>query len=335
MKMNKPLQESESPATSSALAAVMERYAVSVTDHVTALINPDDPHDPIAKQYLPSEQELQTTPEENADPIGDDVHSPVKGIVHRYPDRVLLKPVHVCPVYCRFCFRREKVGPGGESLTTDELSAALDYIRADQNIWEVIITGGDPFILSPRRLTLLMTELEKIDHVKVIRFHTRVPVADPDRVTDELVASLASDKAVYVVIHCNHAHELTGQTKTATQKLLKAGIPLLSQSVLLRGVNDKTETLEELFRSLTALRIKPYYLHHPDLAPGTAHFRLPLVDGQTIVDSLWGKLSGIAHPRYVLDIPGGFGKVPAGINRIKNLNDGYELTDFKGNKHRY
>jgi len=317
------------------LAEVMARYAVAVTDEVMETINPDDPRDPIARQYLPSVEELKSSPQERADPIGDEAHTPVKGIVHRYPDRVLLKPVHVCSVYCRFCFRREKVGPGSEALSPQELEAALGYIRHTPQIWEVILTGGDPLVLSPRRLLALMEELNKIDHVKVIRLHTRVPVADPPRVTSVLVAALRSEKAVYVVLHCNHARELTDKVRAAAQMFLKAGIPLLSQSTLLRGVNDNAATLEELFRALTALRIKPYYLHHPDLAPGTGHFRLPLAEGRKLTAALHGHLSGIAQPRYVLDIPGGFGKVPVGASWIEEKDDGYTVTDYQGGKHTY
>lgn len=319
-------------ATNSPLAEVAERYSVAVTAEVMEVINPADVNDPVARQYLPSLEELKETPRELADPIGDEAHSPVKGIVHRYPDRVLLKPVHVCSVYCRFCFRREKVGPGSEALSPPELEAALDYIRSTPAIWEVILSGGDPLVLSPRRLTMIMEALNKIDHVKVIRFHTRVPIADPLRVTPELVEALASDKAVYIVVHCNHANELSDKVRAATQLLIKAGIPLLSQSVLLRGVNDNPETLEKLFRSLVEMRIKPYYLHHPDLAPGTSHFRLHVAEGQTLVKSLQGKISGIALPKYMLDIPGGHGKVPL-------MEAGYyqdeTVTDYKGHQHSY
>jgi lysine 2,3-aminomutase len=318
-----------------ALDQVAERYAVAVTDEVMETINPDNPDDPVARQYMPSVAELKTTPHEMEDPIGDEAHSPVKGIVHRYPDRVLLKPVHVCSVYCRFCFRREKVGPGSEALSAPELEAALDYIRNTPAIWEVILTGGDPFVLSPRRLGNIMAELNKIEHVKVIRFHTRVPVADPLRVTPELVAALGSGKAVYVVLHCNHANELTEKVRAATQLFIKAGIPLLSQSTLLRGVNDKAETLEKLFRTLVEMRIKPYYLHHPDLAPGTGHFRLPIAEGQALLKSLQGSLSGIAQPHYMLDIPGGFGKVPLGVSWVEKDKSGYTVTDYKESKHSY
>ena len=317
------------------LGEVAARYSVAVTDEVMETINPADPHDPVARQYLPSVLELKATPRELDDPIGDEAHSPVKGIVHRYPDRVLLKPVHVCSVYCRFCFRREKVGPGSEALSALELEAALEYIRSTPAIWEVILTGGDPFVLSPRRLGNIMAELNRIDHVKVIRFHTRVPIADPLRVTPKLVSALESEKAVYIVVHCNHANELTHKVRTAVQLLVKAGIPLLSQSTLLRGVNDKAEVLEKLFRTLVELRIKPYYLHHPDLAPGTGHFRLPVTEGQSLVKGLLGKLSGIAQPHYMLDIPGGFGKSPISVSWIEKNDNGYVVTDYKGTKHDY
>ena len=317
------------------LKAVTDKYALAVTDEVMALIDPADPHDPIARQYLPSVEELKTTPQELEDPIGDEAHSPVKGIVHRYPDRVLLKPVHVCAVYCRFCFRREMVGPGSEVLSAEELQKALAYIRNTPEIWEVIVTGGDPFVLSPRRLKEIIASLEEITHVQVIRFHTRVPVADPARVTDELVESLKSKKAVYVVVHCNHMREITGNVRIATGKMISAGIPLLSQSTLLKGVNDDAKTLEELFRTLTAMRVKPYYLHHPDMAPGTSHFRLSLKNGQEIVRALWGKMSGIAQPSYVLDIPGGFGKAPVNASWVEENKTGHTVTDFNGKKHGY
>ncbi|MDF3024083.1 MAG: lysine 2,3-aminomutase [Alphaproteobacteria bacterium] len=318
-----------------ALAEVMERYAVAVTDEVMELIDATDPADPIAKQYLPTAEELKTTPDELEDPIGDDVHSPVKGIVHRYPDRVLLKAVHVCAVYCRFCFRREKVGPGSEMLNKEELQKALAYIRNMPAIWEVILTGGDPFVLSPRRLREIMEALNEIPHVQVIRFHTRVPVADPSRVPDELVEALQSDKAVYVVFHANHPRELTDKVKAVAQKFIKAGIPLLSQSTLLKGVNNDAAVLEQLFRAFTAMKVKPYYLHHPDLAPGTGHFRLSIKEGQELTAQLQGKMSGIAQPHYMLDIPGGHGKVPVSRQWLAETEDGYDVTDFRGNTHKY
>lgn len=326
-----PIPLNDAPA----LAEVMERYAVAVTDEVMELIDATNPADPIARQYLPTAEELKTTPDELEDPIGDDAHSPVKGIVHRYPDRVLLKAVHVCAVYCRFCFRREKVGPGSEMLSREELQKALAYIRNTPAIWEVILTGGDPFVLSPRRLREIMEALNEIPHVQVIRFHTRVPVADPSRVTDELVEALQSDKAVYVVFHANHPRELTDKVKAVAQKFIKAGIPLLSQSTLLKGVNNDAAVLEQLFRAFTAMKVKPYYLHHPDLAPGTGHFRLTIREGQELNAQLQGKMSGIAQPHYMLDIPGGHGKVPVSRQWLAETEDGYDVTDFRGNTHKY
>jgi lysine 2,3-aminomutase len=291
---------------------VAERFSVALTEDVAALIDPADPADPIAAQFVPNADELNDAPEEQADPIGDARWSPLPGIVHRYPDRVLLKPLLVCPVYCRFCFRREQVGKGEGVLPPEALDRALDYIRAHPEIWEVIVTGGDPFLLSPRRIAAIVQTLDAIPHVAVIRFHTRVPIADPRRVRPTLVAALAAEKAVYVVVHANHPKELTEPVRQSVGRLVRAGIPVLSQSVLLRGVNDDPGVLEALFRGLVAMRVKPYYLHHPDLARGTAHFRLGIDEGQRLVGMLRGRVSGLCQPSYVLDIPGGYGKVPIG-----------------------
>jgi lysine 2,3-aminomutase len=303
------------PATAlPALQQVAARYAVAVTPHVAGLIDPQDPDDPIARQYLPDVRELEQTPGENADPIGDHAHSPVAGIVHRYPDRVLFKLVHVCAVYCRFCFRREMVGPGKESaLSQDAYAKALDYIRGHSEIWEVILTGGDPLMLSPRRLAEIMADLAAIDHVKIIRIHTRVPVADPARISDEMVLALKVHGATtWLALHANHPRELTGAARDACGRIVDAGIPMVSQSVLLRGVNDDAVTLEALMRAFVECRIKPYYLHHGDLAPGTAHLRTTLAEGQALMRALRGRVSGLCQPDYVLDIPGGFGKAPVG-----------------------
>ena len=294
--------------------------------------------DPIARQFLPSPRELDSRPEERADPIGDNAHSPVEGIVHRYPDRVLLKLVHVCPVYCRFCFRREMVGPGkAPSLSPAALEAALAYVRAHPEVWEVIVTGGDPFTVSARRMGALMRSLGDIEHVKIVRFHTRVPVVDPSRVTPGFVAALKqSGKTVYVGLHANHAREFTEAARVSIARLVDAGIPMLGQSVLLRGVNDDAATLAELMRAFVALRIKPYYLHHPDLAPGTAHFRVSIAEGQALMRALRGRISGLCLPDYVLDIPGGFGKSPIGPAYVHADADGTcAIEDFRGVHHAY
>jgi lysine 2,3-aminomutase len=296
------------------LERVAARYAVAITPAMAALIDPADPHDPIARQFVPDPAELDVRPEESADPIGDVAHSPVEGLVHRYPDRVLLKLVHVCAVYCRFCFRREMIGPGKPTAPPAEaLSAALAYIEAHPDIWEVILSGGDPLVLSPRRLAAVMRRLRAIEHVKIVRVHTRVPAVDPGRITPALVRALqASGKTTYVVLHANHARELTAAARAACGRLIDAGIPMLSQSVLLKGVNDDAATLGALMRALVECRIKPYYLHQMDLAPGTAHFRSTIEHGRELMRELRRYYSGLCQPTYVLDGPDGEGKVPVG-----------------------
>jgi lysine 2,3-aminomutase len=320
------------------LERIAARYAVAVTPAMADLIDPADPADPIARQFVPDAAELTVLPEERADPIGDLAHSPVEGIVHRYPDRVLLKAVHVCPVYCRFCFRREMVGPQGlGTLSGEALDRAFAYIAAHEAIWEVILTGGDPLVLSPRRLAEIMGALGAIPHVKVIRFHTRVPVVEPERIDAALVGALqGTGKAVYVALHANHPRELTPAARGACARLVEAGIPMLSQSVLLRGVNDDPETLAALMRAFVEARVKPYYLHHPDLAPGTGHFRLSLAEGQALVRALRGRISGLCQPTYVLDIPGGHGKAPVGPCTLDlDQGESAQVQDHRGRWHAY
>ena len=308
---------------------VAARYALAVTPHVAGLIAPGRADDPIALQYLPDPAELARDPREREDPIGDSVHSPLPGIVHRYPDRVLLMPTATCPVYCRFCFRREVVGQGGGMLDPAALDAAIGYIAARPVVREVILSGGDPLALAPRRLRAILGRIDAIGHVEVVRIHTRVPVADPRLIAPALVAALTCGKPVYVAIHCNHARELDPTACAAIARLHDAGFPLLSQTVLLRGVNDDAATLETLFRKLVRHRVRPYYLHHLDLAPGTARFRVSVERGQAIMRALRGALSGLCLPTYVLDIPGGHGKVPVGpVYR----RDG-EITDWRGARH--
>jgi lysine 2,3-aminomutase len=315
------------------LNAVAARYAVAITPAVAELIDPADPLDPIARQFVPDVRELASRPEESSDPIGDDAFTPVEGIVHRYPDRVLLKLVNACAVYCRFCFRREMVGPGRGGLSPRALAAALDYIKAHRQIWEVILTGGDPLVLSARRLKAVVAQLSAIPHVKVIRVHTRVPVVAPERIDAALVRALHSPKAVFVVLHANHPRELGNKPRAACARLIDAGIPMLSQSVLLRGVNDDAETLGALMRALVECRIKPYYLHHADLAPGTAHLRTTIAEGQALLRALHGRYSGLCQPSYVLDIPGGYGKSPIGPCYLSE--GGSTVEDFNGRRHRY
>jgi lysine 2,3-aminomutase len=319
------------------LARVAARYAVAITPEIAALIDRADPDDPIARQFVPDAAELTTTPDERADPIGDDAHSPVEGIVHRYPDRVLLKLVNVCAVYCRFCFRREMVGPGKQMLTPEKLDAALGYIAAHPQIWEVILTGGDPLVLSARRLGDVVRRIAAIEHVKIIRLHTRLPVVSPEKITPALIRALkAPGKTTYVALHANHPRELTPAVRAACARIVDAGIPMVSQSVLLRGVNDDAVTLEALMRAFVETRIKPYYLHHADMAPGTSHFRTTLREGQALMRALRGRVSGLAQPTYVLDIPGGHGKVPVGPGYIDMCGDaGAMVEDVNGARHKY
>lgn len=319
------------------LDRVAARYAVAVTPEMMALIDRHDAADPIARQFVPAAEELVNSPGERADPIGDEAHSPVKGIVHRYPDRVLLKPLHACPVYCRFCFRRAMVGPGGAALTAAELDTALAYVEGRPEIWEVILTGGDPMMLAPRRLTKIVRALDALPHVGVIRLHSRVPAVDPGRLSPSLIGALATrDTAVWVALHVNHPRELTQAALDAIARLADAGIALVSQTVLLRGVNDDAATLTALFRALVRARVKPYYLHQGDLAPGTGHFRTGIAEGQALMRALRGQVSGLCQPTYMLDLPGGAGKVPIGPCHLSGSDAaGWRVTAPDGSAHAY
>ena len=317
------------------LHAVARRYSVALPASVAGLI--DNADDGIGRQFLPRGEELRTLPEERVDPIGDGAHEAVKGLIHRYPDRALLKITSVCPVYCRFCFRRASVGAGTEGVLDEPaLDAAFAYLAEHKEIWEVIVTGGDPLAVSPRRLAGLSQRLKDLPHVKILRFHSRVPVLAPERITPDLIAAMkASGKTVYVAVHANHPRELTGAARAACALLVDSGVALVSQTVLLRGVNDHVETLASLMRAFVEMRIKPYYLHHGDLAPGTSHFRLPLAEGQALVRALLGKLSGLCQPTYVVDIPGGHGKAPAGPVYFSRKAESWIVEDWRGMRHDY
>lgn len=294
------------------------------------------PGDGIAAQFVPDARERTIRPEELADPISDQAFSPTPGLTHRYPDRVILHVTRTCEVYCRFCFRREVVGDDG-SLPEAELSAALGYIARTPAIHEVILTGGDPMVLSARRIAALMARLQRIPHVDLVRFHTRIPVVAPQRIDAAMLTALRCDRlAVWVVLHTNHPQELTDAACAALGRLADAGVPLLSQTVLLRGVNADAGTLADLFRALLRHRVKPYYLHHCDLARGTSHFRTTISEGQAIMDGLRGRLSGTALPTYVLDLPGGHGKAPLGPGHVEHVGPGrYRIRDWRGIWHDY
>ncbi len=317
------------PGQRAAIDSVSQRYAVAVSPAMRALIGQSD--DPIGLQFIPDAAELLTASHEKADPIGDDALSPIKGVVHRYPDRALLKPLLTCPVYCRFCFRRERVGPDGGLLSEAELQAAYAWVAARPAIREVILTGGDPLMLSARRLTSIVGALSAIPHIDILRVHTRVPAADPARITDALADALQTPKSMWVVLHANHPRELTREAITALRRIQVRGVPVLGQSVLLRGVNNDAATLEALFRAMLAARVKPYYLHQLDPAPGTARFHVPIDEGRRLLAQLRGRVTGLAWPTYVLDIPGGHGKVPIGPDYLERDD---RVRDPRGDTHK-
>lgn len=325
------------PEQTDVIEEVSKEFSIALSPHVLKLLQLNNNSDQIAKQYVPSVEELNIYLDELTDPVGDASFTKVKGIVHRYPDRLLLKAVHVCPVYCRFCFRRESIGRKGEALSQLDLQAAFEYIRQQVSVWEVILSGGDPLILSDKKLDYIISSLNDIPHVEVIRVHTKFPIAEPSRITKELIDILKKRTAIYIIVHCNHPLELTEEASKACSMFIDKGIPVLSQTVLLKGINDDPKTLEMLMRTFVKNRIKPYYVHHLDLARGTKHFRTSIREGQNLMRSLRGKLSGLCQPTYVLDIPGGYGKVPIGHNYIQSTDkDGkYKVEDYKGNYHFY
>lgn len=282
----------------------------SITAEMAALLPADKSQwadDPIAKQFLPSLQELDLGEETLEDPLGDLSHMPVKGVVHRHKDRCLLLPINICALYCRFCFRKEQIGPGHKALSQQELDQAIDYIAATPSIFEVILSGGDPLMLKPKALESIFTKLQQIPHVKVIRIHTRIPVVDSQRITEELLAVCQKVKPLYMVLHTNHENELHTDACQAIEKLQQAGVHLLSQSVLLKGVNDTLEALESLMRKLVVLGIKPYYIHQLDPARGVGHFKVEREKGLALMEALRKQCSGLCQPMYVEDVPGGKG----------------------------
>jgi lysine 2,3-aminomutase len=328
------------PARAAEAERVRAVFDVAIPPSYLDAIAAAGPADPAWRSAVPSAEELIVRPEELRDPIGDEAHAPVPGVTHRHPDRALLKPTHACAVYCRFCFRRYAVGKGEQTLRRSELEAALGYIERTPELWEVILTGGDPLVLSDGRLGGILDRLRAIGHVRVLRVHTRVPAVLPARVTDSLAALLAGPrtrprKPVWVVLHVNHARELTPAAEAAIDRLADRGIPLLNQSVLLRGINDTVAAQEALLRRLVELRVKPYYLHHADLARGTGHFRTTLEAGQALVRALRGRASGLCQPAYVLDLPGGHGKVPVGPGYVHHEGGETWIEDPEGTRHRY
>ena len=282
----------------------------------------------IALQVIPSSKEIDVHPNELTDPCGDEIHESAPNVTHRYPDRALLKVTYQCAMYCRFCFRKYKVSHESSEKIWSQLDKSMSYIREHPEISEVILTGGDPLVLTTSKLSRVLTPLESIDSVHVVRIHTRVPIALPSRINTELLELLKSfSKPIWIVIHVNSHKEFTTDALKALSLLSQAGIPLLCQSVLLKGINDSEESLKSLLLSCIKNKIKPYYLHYPDLAKGTNHFRVSLAKALDLYKSLRGKIPGYAIPQLTVDIPGGKGKIPIDSHWVKELTNGtYEYT---------
>ncbi len=285
---------------------VSARYPVRLTDYYAGLIK--QPDDAIWKQCMPDARELEDH-SQCPDPLDEKALSPVPGLIHRYPDRVVMLVSNRCPVYCRFCMRKRLVGSGDAPMGEDALLTALEYIAAHPTIHDVILSGGDPLMLDDESLSKVLTGLRAIPHVAVIRIGTRVPVTLPSRITTDLCTLLKKFHPLYINTHFNHPEEITADSAAACTLLADAGIPLGNQTVLLKGVNDSVEIMRDLMTGLLALRVKPYYLHQMDLVQGTAHFRTPVRTGLEIIRGLRGHISGLAVPHYVIDLPGGKGKV--------------------------
>lgn len=324
---------------SDALAELAKRYAVAITPAMLDQMNKTAlAHDPVARQFIPDTRELVTLPEETTDPIGDYAHSPHKALVHRHRNRVLLKPTLACAVYCRFCFRREMIGPHGDTVTSQDVDDALAYIADHPEIKEVILTGGDPLVLGAGRLHNIMQRLHAIPHLDWIRIHTRIPVVQPEKMTADVLKALDGSKPVTIALHINHARELSDAARDVLARLHHAGHLLVSQSVLLRGINDSVDCLADLFHALVKNRVKPYYLHHADLSAGTSHFRTSFETGMQLMRAVRQRVSGLSMPEYVIDIPGGVAKIPVNsdyVQKIPGQAGAYWLIAPDGQKYFY
>jgi lysine 2,3-aminomutase len=290
---------------------------MSVTPYYLSLIDPDDyENDPVFRQAFPSPKELNIGRDDMTDPLAEDTDSPVPGITHRYPDRVLFHISNLCSMYCRHCTRKRKVGDQDSVPSKKQLLAGIDYIRKTPAVRDVLLSGGDPFMLSDEMLDWILGEVRSIDHVEVVRIGTRMPVVLPYRVTDDLVRVLSKHHPLWLNTHFNHPREITNSSKTALAKLADAGIPLGNQSVLLAGVNDCPRLIKTLNQKLVRNRVRPYYLYQCDMSEGLTHFRTPVGKGYEIIESLRGHTSGFAVPTYVIDAPGGGGKIPVMPNYV-------------------
>lgn len=298
-----------------------EKFELLITPTFLKLMQGEDSNGPIRKQVVPLGEELKVAACELTDPIGDNSHSPVKGLVHRYSDRVLIWPTKNCAIHCRFCFRKHLTGPKQWFLSPLEVDKIIKYLENHCEIQEVIFSGGDPLLLPDKLLDFWIKKIKSVGHIKRLRFHTKLFSALPSRITPALLKVLKQFDPVYIAVHINHPKEISAEFVEAVRRARKAGIILVTQTVLLRGVNDNAEILKELFLKLVDMGVKPYYLHQGDLVTGTAHLRTTIDDGIKIMKQLRGRISGLAMPQYILDIPGGHGKVPIDLNYIKKTKD--------------
>ena len=307
------------------------RFIMGIPPYWAALMDPEDPMCPIRRQAVPVEDEYRLSPNDMIDPLGEDSHMPVPGLVHRYPDRVLLLVVEVCSMYCRFCTRSRVVGTTAGYSRPANIDQAIDYVRAHRKIRDVLISGGDPLTLSDERLDDVLTKLKAIPHVEFIRIGTRNPVTLPYRVTESLCTVLKKHKPVWMSLHFNHPKEVTPPVRKACGMLADSGVPLGSQTVLLKGVNDRPAIMKKLFHELLKIRVRPYYIYQCDPVKGTAHFRTPVSVGLQIIEKLRGHTTGYAVPTFVVDGPGGGGKIPLMPNYVVSVKDGvWTLRNFAG-----
>jgi lysine 2,3-aminomutase len=313
-----------------------DKLTMSIPPYFASLIDPNDPKCPIRLQSIPQVHELKTAPEEMRDPCGEDSHSPVHGLVHRYPDRVLFLVNEMCAMYCRYCTRSRMVGDGRRTLSTETYNAAFDYIRSHKKVRDVLISGGDPLTMGDRMLEMIIKTLKEIPHVEFIRIGSRIPVTLPQRVTPELVAMLKKYSPLWMSIHFNHPKEITERVKSACGMLADAGIPLGSQTVLLKGVNDSPEIMKKLMHELLKIRVRPYYIYQCDPILGSKHFRTKVSTGLEIMEKLRGHTTGYAVPTYVIDGPGGGGKIPLSPDYIKSYENGKcTLRNYAGKEFVY
>jgi len=308
-----------------------DKFRLDITPYFASLIDPDDPLCPVRQQIIPKGRELQAFDSMMKDSLAEDLHSPVPGLVHRYPDRVLMLVTTQCASYCRYCTRSRIVGDAAATFSKAEFELQLDYIRRTPQVRDVLLSGGDPLTMSPRLLEHLLSELSQIEHIEIIRIGSRVPVFMPQRVTDELCDMLAKYHPLWLNIHVNHPKEITPELYRACDKLNRAGIPLGNQSVLLAGVNDSVHIQRELVHNLVQMRVRPYYLYQCDLVAGAGHFRTSVSKGVEIIEGLRGHTSGYAVPSYIIDAPGGGGKIPVMPQYLISQSPGkVVLRNFEG-----